>query len=54
MSSPDTRAQINALFSDHMLTERLVTDMSRALPAQDNALGYSKALLDRFITGFSE
>jgi predicted nucleotidyltransferase len=54
MSSQDTRVQIKALLSDHVLTERLVTDMSRALPAQDNTLGYSKALLDRFITGFSE
>lgn len=33
---------------------RFVADMSRALRARDDALGYSWTLLEQFIKGFSE
>lgn len=54
MSSPETRGQLGALFAEPSLMGRLVADMSRALRARDDALGYSWTLLEQFIKGFSE
>ncbi len=52
MSSTETRGQLNTLFAEPALMERLVTDMSRAIQARDNAQEYSKALLEQFTKGF--
>lgn len=54
MSSPETRKQLSALFADPPIMERLVADMSRALRGRDDALDYSKALLEQFIKGFRD
>lgn len=54
MSSPETRGQLNAMFDEPSVMERLVTDMSRALQTQDAPLDYSRALLEQFIKGFSD
>lgn len=54
MSSPETRGQLNAMFDEPSVKERLVTDMSRALQTQDAPLDYSRALLEQFIKGFSD
>lgn len=53
LSSPQTRGQLNALFVKPSIMERLVTDMSRALRARDDALNYSRALLKQFHKGFA-
>lgn len=52
LSSPATQSQLNSLLADSSLVERLVTDMSRALRARDDALDYSRALLGQFLKGF--
>lgn len=54
MSSPETRGRLNARFADPSLMERLVADMSRPLRGRDDALVYSRALLEQFIKGFSD
>ena len=54
LSSPETRGQLNALFAESSLMGRLVADMSRALRARDDALDYSRVLLEQFIKGFSD
>lgn len=54
LSSPETRGQLNSLFAEPSLMERLEADMSRALRARDDALDYSRALLEQFIKGFSD
>lgn len=53
LSSPETRSQLNRLFADPSLMDRLVTDMSRALRAHENALDYSRILLEQFLKGFA-
>lgn len=53
LSSPITRSQLNSLFADPSLIERLITDMSRAMRARDDALDYSRALLVQFLEGFA-
>lgn len=54
LSFPETRSKLNGLFTDSSLMERLVTDMSRAMRAREDALDYSRALLEQFIKGFSD
>jgi predicted nucleotidyltransferase len=54
MSSPETRGQLNSMFAEPAVMERLVTDMSRALQTRDAPLDYSRALLEQFIKGFSD
>ena len=54
MSSPTTRAPLNALFTQPARIERLVIDMSRANPAQAQAPHNAQALLEQFILGFGE
>ena len=54
VASPDTRNKLRALFSDHPRMERLVTDMSRDIRARDDALDYSRALLEQFLKGFGQ
>jgi predicted nucleotidyltransferase len=54
MSSPETRGQLNSMFAEPSVMERLVTDMSRALQTRDAPLDYSRALLEQFIKGFSD
>ena len=53
LTMADTRAQLNELFATASLMERLVTDMSRALRARDDALDYSATLLAQFLKGFT-
>lgn len=53
LSSPATQSQLDALFADRSIVARLVTDMSRAIRARDDALDYSRALLEQFLKGFS-
>ncbi len=54
MSSPETRGQLNSMFAEPSVMERLVTDMSRALQTRDAPLYFSRALLEQFIKGFSD
>lgn len=54
MSSPETRGQLNTLFAEPSVKERLVSDMSRALQTRGAPLDYSRALLEQFIRGFSD
>lgn len=53
LGMPETRDQLNQLIATPSLMERLVTDMSRALRARDDALDYSRALLAQFLKGFA-
>lgn len=53
IASVQTRNQMNALFAEQTLLERLVTDMSRAMRAREDALNYSRALLNQFLNGFA-
>ncbi|MDP2783650.1 MAG: nucleotidyl transferase AbiEii/AbiGii toxin family protein [Sulfurimicrobium sp.] len=53
LSSPATRSQLNSLLAKSPLVEHLVTDMSRAMRARDDALDYSRALLEQFLEGFA-
>lgn len=52
MALPATRQQLETLFADPERIEDLVTDMSRAIRARDDALEYSRALLEQFVKGF--
>lgn len=54
MALPTTRQQLEELFADPKRIEGLVTDMSRAIRARDDALEYSRALLAQFVRGFSK
>lgn len=53
MASTETRRRLDALFAQPTLMGRLATDMARALRARDDALGYSRALLEQFQRGFA-
>lgn len=52
MALPATRQRLEALFADPARVEGLVTDMSRAIRARDDAVAYSRALLEQFVKGF--
>lgn len=52
MALPATRQQLETLFAHPERVEGLVTDMSRAIRARDDALEYSRALLEQFVKGF--
>jgi predicted nucleotidyltransferase len=49
---PTTRRRLEELFTDPKRIEGLVTDMSRAIRARDDALEYSRTLLEQFVKGF--
>ena len=51
LTSPITISKLNALLSDPSLTNRLVTDMAKALRARDDAIEYARALLEQFKNG---
>lgn len=53
MALPATRQQLGTLFADPARVEGLVTDMSRAMRAREDALEYTRALLGQFVKGFS-
>lgn len=52
MALPTTRQQLETLFADPERVEGLVTDMSRAIRARDDAVEYSRTLLEQFVKGF--
>lgn len=52
MALPATRRQLERLFAAPERVEGLVTDMSRAIRARDDALEYSSMLLKQFLKGF--
>lgn len=54
LSTPGTREQLNALFQQPKLMERLVEDMAKALRPRQDALDYSSTLLEQFRKGFTE
>lgn len=54
VSSVDTRSQLNALFTKPALVDRLVIDMSRDIRMRDDAVDYSRSLLDQFLKGFNQ
>lgn len=53
LTSPTTRSQLNSLLAESSLVERLITDMSRAMRTRDDALDYSRVLLEQFLEGFA-
>lgn len=53
LSSHETRSQLHSLLAERSLVERLITDMSRAMRARDDALDYSRSLLEQFLEGFA-
>lgn len=54
VASPATRNKLHELFNEPSRMERLVTDMSRDIRARDDALDYSRALLEQFFKGFAQ
>ena len=52
MVSAQTNADLQALL-DGTRRERLIEDMARAMLGRDNALEYSRRLLDQFTNGFA-
>ena len=52
-ASPQTYAQIKALIRDARASERLVSDMAKALRSSEDAGAHANQLLDQFICGFS-
>lgn len=52
LALPNTRQHLEELFADPKRIESLVTDMSRAIRARDDALEYSRTLLEQFLKGF--
>ena len=53
MALPTTKQQLERLFAAPERIEGLVTDMSRAIRTREDALEYSRALLEQFVKGFS-
>lgn len=53
MSSEKTRNQLNTLFADALCVERLMADMARGIRIREDALDYSRMLLDQFLKGFA-
>lgn len=53
MTSPETRRSLDAIFAQPVLVGRLVLDMARAHRARDDALDYSRALLEQFLRGLA-
>lgn len=53
MTSPETRRRLDAIFAQPALMDRLVMDMARAYRARDDAMDYSRALLEQFLRGFA-
>jgi predicted nucleotidyltransferase len=53
ISSPEIRNELGQLLNDTKLTDRLITDMSRAIRVHDDALEYAKVLLEQFSKGFT-
>ena len=51
LATPITISKLEALFSNSSLTERLVTDMARALRTRDNPIEYALTLLEQFKNG---
>ena len=54
ISSASTREQLGNIFSDELLMERLVIDMSRSIRLSDDDLNNSKELWHQFLTGFEQ
>ena len=52
MALPATHAALKEHFNDPSMTERLITDMSRAMRGHDNAVESSRTLLTQFVKGF--
>jgi hypothetical protein len=53
-SSVETSNQLTALLDKPDLVDCLAIDMSRANRARNDAVGYSRVLLDQFLTGFNQ
>lgn len=54
LASPETRNQLTTLGADTKLIERLITDMSKAMRLQEDAIAYSRSLLELFFKGFAD
>lgn len=52
MALPATQQQLERLFADPKRVDDLVTDMSRTIRAREDALDYSRTLLEQFLKGF--
>ena len=52
LALPTTRQYLERLFADPKRIEVLVTDMARAIRTRDDALEYSRTLLEQFLKGF--
>lgn len=53
LASPKTRNRLTTLGADTKLIERLVTDMSKAIKSKEDAIEYSRTLLEQFFKGFA-
>jgi predicted nucleotidyltransferase len=53
-SSLETRSRLTALLSKTELVDGLAIDMARANRTRNDAVAYSRALLDQFLTGFNQ
>lgn len=54
VSSLETHSQLTALLTEPDLVDRLATDMSRDIRMRDDAVDYSRTLLDQFLAGFNQ
>lgn len=53
LASAETQRQLNELFNEPTRMEKLVTAMSKEIQARDDAIEYSRALLEQFINSFA-
>lgn len=54
VSSLETRSQLTALLTEPDLVDRLASDMARDIRMRDDAVDYSRTLLDQFLAGFNQ